>query len=653
MPAAKKPQACFLEGSAMMKNSSSQVEAVQHADQDEPSPGSSPTCPVMEIIAAWELAREHGQPFNLEAMCHGDEELAQQVVRGLHRLGYRPEPAPPSKQEDLPEASKSTHPDQVVPEQLVGPYRIKRVLGQGGMGVVYAALDPTLDREIALKMMKPEMTSSPHARARFMREARSAAAVTHDHILPILHVGEHRGCPFLAMPLLSGETLFERLRRGPLTEPELNRLCHEAASGLAAAHAAGLVHRDIKPSNLWLEHMDETSWRVKVFDFGLARALDSSDQLSLSHLPMGTPAYMSPEQVNGQSLDGRSDLFSLGVVLYQAAAGGMSPFRRDSLTSMLRAIAEFAPSPLQEVRPDLSPSFVSLIHRMLEKNRDQRPSTAREVADLTDPNGQPEGDVAKTAIGLSKTTKHDRKWLSSGAMLIGLLMVAGLLAILFWATGLLTNQKGQAASKAQSTRTGSLEPLRVTSIDVNHIEVLNDKNEGSAKGLLGKKSFAARLGDHVTIQVQLSRPAYSYLIAYRPDGVVELCYPEDPEEVPVLSDQPRYPSKSRGVNYGLTEGTGLWVIGVIASEQPLPSYREWINKHGAMPWQPEKVEPGTVWLDDGQWVESISQAGVVRGERGAGAKVPGKSTVVKITDVLKARAEHATAAAIGFGVSAR
>ena len=153
--------------------------------------------------------------------------------------------------------------------------------------------------------------------------------------------------------------------------------------------------------------------------------------------------------------------------------------------------------------------------------------------------------------------------------------------------------------------------------------------------------------------MQLSRPAYAYLIAYRPDGVAELCFPENPDEVPALGDQPRYPSKSRGVNYGLTDGTGLWVMGVIASEEPLPSYREWIKKYGELPWKPEKVEPGTVWVDDGQWVESISQAGVVRGERGGGAKVPGKSSVVNMTDILKSRAEHSTAAAIGFGVGAR
>lgn len=647
----------------MNKSKSNQLEQADKSLQNGDTPGSALDSGVMELIAAWEMARDRGQPVCLNELCHGDADLAQQVINGLVRLGYRPELSEPLKNDNLQYYLHAEHLGQLAPGQYVGPYRIVRLLGQGGMGVVYAALDPTLDREIALKMMKPEMVALPTARARFTREARSAAAVIHDNILPILHVGEYQGCPYIAMPLLSGETLSDRLGRGPLAAPEMTQLCHEAASGLAAAHAAGLVHRDIKPSNLWLEQLDEQEtglrWRVKVFDFGLARTLDGGDQLSLSNLPMGTPAYMSPEQADGRPLDYRSDLFSLGVVLYQAAVGGFSPFRRDSLTSMLRAISEFNPPPLHEKRPDLPPVVVSLIHRMMEKNPDQRPSSAREVASLTSTHSRHEIHVNQPnqRNKASRLSLHSRTLFSRKTILLGLISFAGLLALALWTTGMVPGWMKKQASFSTAPEKppgpGVMEPLRIISIDVNHIEMINDKNEGNSKGLLGKKSFAARLGDHVTVQVQLSRPAYAYLIAYRPDGVAELCFPEDPDELPVLSDQPRYPSKSRGVNYGLTDGTGLWVIGVIASEQPLPSYREWIKKHGDLPWKPEKVEPGTVWLDDGQWVESISQAGVVRGERGGGAKVPGKSTVVKITDILKSRADHATAAAIGFGVGTR
>lgn len=237
-------------------------------------PGSALDSAVMGHIAAWELARDRGQALCVEELCQGNIALAQQVIQGLIRLGYQPELAEQSGKDNLHGKLNVDQPGQLVPGQFVGPYQIVRLLGQGGMGVVYAALDPTLDREIALKMMKPEMVALPTARARFMREARSAAALTHDHILPILHVGEFKGCPYIAMPLLGGETLSDRLNRGSLTAEELTQLCHEAASGLAAAHAAGLVHRDIKPSNLWLEQLDDqesaSRWRVKVFDFGLA-----------------------------------------------------------------------------------------------------------------------------------------------------------------------------------------------------------------------------------------------------------------------------------------------------------------------------------------------------------------------------------------------
>src|SRR5439155_23308474 len=208
-----------------------------------------------------------------------------------------------------------------VPPSAVGRYRVLRRLGRGGMGDVFAAFDPQLQREVAGKVLRPHLADDPGARIRFVREARAAAAVQHDNVLPVHEVGEADGVPFLVMPLLAGETLAARLRRdGPLPPADVARLGRDAAAGLAAAHARGLVHRDVKPSNLWIETVSG-GWRVRVLDFGLARAA-ADDRLTGTGLSPGTPGYMSPEQAEGSpALDPRTDLFSLGAVLYEAATG--------------------------------------------------------------------------------------------------------------------------------------------------------------------------------------------------------------------------------------------------------------------------------------------------------------------------------------------
>src|SRR5581483_3887523 len=197
----------------------------------------------------------------------------------------------------------------------LGPYRVLAVLGAGGMGIVFRAEDTQLNRAVALKVMLPKLAGTEGARQRFVREAQAAAGVKHDHVVSVYQVGEDRDVPFLAMELLLGESLDQRLRReGKLPLVEVLRLGREIALGLAAAHQRGLIHRDIKPANLWLEA--ETG-RVKLLDFGLARAVGQGNQLTQQGAIIGTPAYMAPEQGQGKSLDHRCDLFSLGCVLYR------------------------------------------------------------------------------------------------------------------------------------------------------------------------------------------------------------------------------------------------------------------------------------------------------------------------------------------------
>src|SRR5262249_13122884 len=228
-------------------------------------------------------------------------------------------------------------------------YEILEVIGRGGMGVVLKALDTTLQRIVAVKVMAPELAVSGTARERFRREAHAAAAVSHDNIVTIHAVDEAKGLPYLVMQYVSGVSLQEKLdREGLLELKEILRIGIQTADGLAAAHAQGLIHRDIKPANILLENGIE---RVKITDFGLARAVDDAS-LTQSGVIAGTPQFMSPEQALGESQDHRTDLFSLGSVLYTLCTG-RPPFRAPNTLAVLRRVAEDPPRRMREVNPEI------------------------------------------------------------------------------------------------------------------------------------------------------------------------------------------------------------------------------------------------------------------------------------------------------------
>lgn len=258
----------------------------------------------------------------------------------------------------------------------LGGYSIIEVLGAGGMGVVFRAKDPDLERFVALKAMKNEIRADESAKERFLREARATAAIEHDNIVSIYQVGEEDGVPFIAMPYLRGESLRQRLTNGPLNQYEVVRIGGEIAAGLAAAHERGLIHRDIKPDNIWLE---EGTDRVKIVDFGLVRSMTvQGTELTSRGVILGTPKYMSPEQARGESVDARSDLFSLGIVLYQMASG-KAPFEAPSVTAMLVKIAESEPVPVETVCPDIHPQLANIIMQLLSKAPEHRPESAEAV----------------------------------------------------------------------------------------------------------------------------------------------------------------------------------------------------------------------------------------------------------------------------------
>jgi len=264
------------------------------------------------------------------------------------------------------------------PEMLgrLGRYEVERLIGSGGYGIVFKAFDTELNRPVAIKVLAPHLAGSGAARQRFAREARAAAAVVHEHVVAIHNVESDGAAPFLVMHFVAGESLQARIdRQGPLALREILRIAHQTAAGLAAAHAQGLVHRDVKPSNILLEEGVE---RALLTDFGLARAADDASLTHTGYLP-GTPHYMSPEQARGDVLDARSDLFSLGSVMY-AMCTGRPPFRADTSFGVLRRITDTQPRPIREVNPDIPAWLAMLVEKLLAKQPRDRFVTAAEVA---------------------------------------------------------------------------------------------------------------------------------------------------------------------------------------------------------------------------------------------------------------------------------
>ncbi|HEV3142460.1 MAG TPA: protein kinase [Gemmataceae bacterium] len=264
------------------------------------------------------------------------------------------------------------------PHERLGHYEIREVIGKGGMGVVLKAYDQKLQRIVAIKIMAPELAANVTARQRFIREARAAAAVSHDHIVTIHEVQEDHSPPYFVMPYIVGMSLQERLdKKGPFGLKEILRIGLQAANGLAAAHAQGLVHRDIKPANILLENGVE---RVKITDFGLARAVDDAS-VTQSGVISGTPMFMSPEQAAGETVDHRSDLFSLGSVLYMLCTG-RPPFRATGTMAVMKRVIEDRPRPIREINPEMPDWLEAIIAKLHAKNSEDRFQSAKEVAQL-------------------------------------------------------------------------------------------------------------------------------------------------------------------------------------------------------------------------------------------------------------------------------
>jgi serine/threonine protein kinase len=332
----------------------------------------------------------------LDEACTDDAALRQQV-EALLQAHDRPDPLLDHSAADhlgaaqVPVIGPDDWLDSLDPPRKPGSlgrlahYEVLEVLTRSSFRTVVKAFDEKLHRLVAIKVMSRRLAETSEHRKRFVREARSVAAVRHENVIAI-HAVENKPVPYLVMEYIDGQTLRQKLEASaPLEVREVLRIGVQIAHGLAAAHAKGLIHRDIKPSNILLENPVE---RVKIADFGLARMADDGT-ISPVGIVAGTPMFMAPEQASGKPIDQRADLFSLGSVLYTMCTG-QPPFQVSNVVAVLDSIMQDTPRPIRDINPNVPEWLCDLIARLHAKNPADRPASAQEVADVILPHlGQP------------------------------------------------------------------------------------------------------------------------------------------------------------------------------------------------------------------------------------------------------------------------
>jgi WD40 repeat protein len=431
----------------------------------------------------------------------------------------------------------------------LGPYEILEVIGHGGMGIVLKGLDPVLNRLVAIKVLAPQLAASGAARKRFAREARAAAAVSHEHVVTIHAVDVAQGLPYLVMEYVPGVSLQQRLDRdGPLELEEVLRIALQTASGLAAAHAQGVVHRDVKPANILLADGIE---RVKLTDFGLARAADDATITHSGYLP-GTPAYMAPEQASGEGVDHRADLFSLGSVLY-AMCTARPPFRASTLMGLLRRVSEDRPCPVQEINPRIPDWLVEIMNRLHAKEPARRFQSAAEVATVfaeclaqvqTPTVPRPAASSFwPTALGPRQgiKPKADRRW-----------------PRIAWAAALLICTLGLVAWAATVFRIRTPDGTLVVEVNDPDVQVTVDGQDViiSGKGIAEVK---LRAGQHKVQATKDGKPVLTKLIEIRRDG----------REVVTVTLEPNQAASGGGGGTPLPGGSGAGSGAAVPADGPL------------------------------------------------------------------------------------
>jgi hypothetical protein len=572
--------------------------------------------------------------------------------------------------------------DSSVPRISVPGYEVLGLLGRGGMGIVLLARQLSLGRLVALKIIRDAVCAGEAERRRFRAEAEAIACLQHPNVIHIYDVGEYEGLLHMALEYCPGGSLAGKLQGKPMPAVEAAGLVEALARGIHAAHLKGVIHRDLKPANVLVAE-DGTP---KITDFGLVKRLDTPGQTSLG-VVVGTPNYMAPEQAGGRTLEigPAVDVYALGAVLYELITG-RPPFQAGTTIDTVLQVLSKEPTPPSQLNSAIPSALEAICLRCLQKGPQDRYGSALELAEALRQFQQGQAASAlPMAQPLTETMTAKKRRVKAGltvgslpgggygcaiGLTVGMLLVAvtgGLLMTMLKRPG---DQYAQVPPLPLSTLRGPdliaplqtrallspppskglpgstrRETVRVKAIDVKHIA--REGMRATDIGLMGKQSFVTRLGDSVEVKARLSRPAYAYLIAFRPDGEEDLCFPEKADKAPPLTDTPRYPLPDESVEYGLDEGVGLAVFAVVASSHPLPPYREWKARHGAIAWGKHEPQPGVVLWYDGdsvdRWTEDDSA--VSRAKREAADKGP----LLRLAQSLRG-GEVESVAAIGFAV---
>jgi serine/threonine protein kinase len=394
-------------------------------------------------------------------------------------------------------------------------FDVMRILGRGGMGVVLEAFDSKLQRHVAIKVLDPELAEEEISKQRFCREARSAASVTHENVVAVHQVEKipEKGIAFLVMQLISGETLEQRLQRETkLPLAEIVRISMEASRGLAAAHAQGLIHRDIKPGNILLEPPQQ---KVKLTDFGLARIVDDV-KLTRTGFVSGTPLYMAPEQALGAEPDPRSDLFSLGAIMYEMAAG-QPPFTGSSALAILKQITEVKHRPLREVSPNTPEWFAEIVDDLLAKKPADRYDSATDLAEVLEYHWahlKTSSDELPGVCQIELKRRRARNTIVISAVGATLLAVGLILGAFF-------NREFFGSATAPAVAQSSAEPVAVLSANAGTVwsAAFDPKSEVVATGI---EDGSVRLWDLKTQSVKSTlKLAHNGLVwhsQFAPDG---------------------------------------------------------------------------------------------------------------------------------------
>ncbi len=509
------------------------------------------------------------------------------------------------------------------PLRLLGEYELLERLGHGGMGEVWKARHQRLDRLVALKLLPGGRTDSPTAHERFLREIKTLGALEHRHVVEALDAGEQNGIVYLAMKLLPGTDLSRLVKqRGPLPVAEACDYIRQAALGLQYLHANHWIHRDIKPSNL----MRTPDGTVKVIDLGLARRRDAvpAEELTRAGQGMGTPGYMPPEQAdNAATADIQADLFGLGATWFFLLTGQAPP-------------AGDAPD-VRSLRPEVPAPLAELLARLLARRPEERPHSAVEVIQALEP-------FAAPAI-----PKRRRLWLwvASGGLAAGLLLAVVLAVVRPWS--------GQMPPPAPTVEPPAADGLRVNLLQVKHYVRQPGRRVPLFKGIIGDQAFVVPFNDPVRLRVELSQPAYLYLLAFNADGVEQLLWPEQTQTPPPQLQDLDFPTE-RGDGWVLNDEPmgGMQAFAVVVSSDPLPAYADWKDRRPTVPWR--RIETAgvkdLVWKGNGQWLDEVSPGGV-RDARGSKEKLGGIGELYDLGQALRQAPGVADVSLLAFPVSKR